>query len=93
MEDLFPTLQAEFTLLAFSSPCLLSTLPPLPGDASGEEGHGRAVRNQDPEEGHHHPGRRRGVHHGGEESAGHGTEAAFPRADAFLLSDHGEILM
>ena len=29
---------------------------PREGHACGEEGDGRAVRNQNPEEGHHHPG-------------------------------------
>jgi len=42
------------------------------GDVGREEGHGRALRHQDPQEGHHHPGRRRGMHHGGEKSSGFG---------------------
>lgn len=60
------------------------------GHVGREEGHRRAVRHQDIEEGHHHPGRRRRVHHGGEEGVGVGSEAAVLGADALLLPNYGE---
>ena len=69
-------------------PSLPSPSPP-PGDAGRAQGHGGAVRHQDPEEGRGDPGRRRGVHHGGEEGAGPVREATLPHPFALLLPDHG----
>lgn len=60
-----------------------------PGDVGREERHGRAVCHQDPEEGHHHPGRRRGVHHGGEAGAGAVQQTPLPGAAALLLPNYG----
>ena len=64
---------------------------PLPaGDAGRPEGDRGAVRHQDPEEGRGHPGRRRGVHHGGEAGVGPARQAAVPDAAALLLPDGGK---
>lgn len=60
------------------------------GDAGRPEGDRGAVRHQDPEEGRGHPGRRRGVHHGGEAGPGAARQAAVPDAAALLLPDGGE---
>lgn len=59
------------------------------GDAGRAEGHGRAVRDQDPEKGHHHPGRWRGVHHGGEAGAGTVAKATVPGAAALVFPNDG----
>ena len=63
------------------------------GDVGRTQGNGRTVRHQDPEEGHHHPGRRHRVHHGGEARAGHEQPAAVPRPAALVLPDDGSALL
>lgn len=60
------------------------------GSSGGAARHRRAVRHQNLEEGHHHPGRRRGVHHDREAGVGAGQQASVPGAAALLLPDHGE---
>ena len=60
------------------------------GDAGRPEGDRGAVRHQDPEEGRGHPGRRCGMHHGGEAGAGPARQATVPDAAALLLPDSGE---
>lgn len=59
------------------------------GDAGREEGHGWAVRHQNPEEGCRDPGRRCGVHHGGKESPRSVWETTFPHSAALLFPNHG----
>lgn len=60
------------------------------GDAGRTEGHRWIVRHQDPQERHHHPGRWRGMHHGGKEGPGSGPKTSIPGPNAFLLPDHGK---
>lgn len=59
------------------------------GHACREEGHGRVVRHQNPEEGRSDPGRRRGVHHGGETSVGSVWKTSLPHAAALLFPNNG----
>ncbi|XP_042150587.1 ribosomal protein S6 kinase-like 1 isoform X4 [Ixodes scapularis] len=59
------------------------------GAAGRAQGHGRAVRHQDPQEGHHHPGRRRGLCHGGKAGPRPAGQAPVPGAAALVLPDHG----
>lgn len=59
------------------------------GHACREEGHGRVVRHQNPEEGRGDPGRRRGVHHGGETSVGSVWKTSLPHAAALLFPNNG----
>lgn len=63
---------------------------PPTGDVGRAKGHRRTVRDKDLEEGHHHPGRRRGVHHGGETRVGPVQQAAVLGATPFVFPDHGE---
>lgn len=63
--------------------------PPSPGDAGGAQRHGGPVRREGAEEGRGDPGRRRGMHHGGEEGAGAVRQAALPDAAPLHLPDHG----
>ena len=59
------------------------------GAVGGAEGHWRAVRDQDPQEGRHHSGRRRRVHHDRETRAGDAGTTAVPCRPTLLLPDHG----
>lgn len=64
--------------------------PPVSaGDASRDEVDRGAVRHQDPEERRRDPGRRCGVHDGGEEGIGPEGQAAFPHTAPLLLPDCG----
>lgn len=63
------------------------------GDAGREERYRRAVRDQDLEEGYHHPGRRRGMHHGRETCFGVVHQAAIPCPTTLLLPNHGSSLL
>ena len=71
--------------------CVLRNLDNIAaGDAGREEGHGRAVRDQDTQEGHHHPGRRHRLRHDREEGPGPVPEAALPCPASLLLPNHGK---
>lgn len=63
------------------------------GVASGTEGHGRAVRHQDTEEGHHHPRRGRRLRHGREAGVSVVNQASVPRATALLFPNYGPIIL
>lgn len=71
----------------FVPPILFSLLSL--GDAGRAKRHRRSVRCKDPEEGRGDPGRRCGMHHGGEESASIVWKAAFLDSAALHLPKHG----
>lgn len=78
----------SFTLSSYR---ILSLSPPE-GYAGREERYRRAVRDQDFEEGYHHSGRRRGVHHGRETRVGVVHQAAIFGPTTLLLPNHGSPL-
>lgn len=63
------------------------TRPVSSGDAGGAERHRRSLRRQSPEERRDPAGRRRGLHHDGEEDSGAGQETPLPDAAVLLLPD------